>query len=209
MTLLKEFLLLIILPLVCSRPQINLDLTDWNRENNDVLQHDCIDVLARRFSEIDPQQIISYCLSELPSKWKIRENTVDRKLNFLQLKELGVTSEQLYHWSAPMDTIENYQFYLNQLLSISTDWFYNCTSSTFGPLCQYSFDGYESSSSSLRDIILDYYSHAYRPTSMTCYTHVNCTFNGRSICLDWRNICDGQADCPINGIDEKYCSVQI
>lgn len=25
------------------------------------------------------------------------------------------------------------------------------------------------------------------------------------MCLDWRNICDGQIDCFANGIDEEYC----
>ena len=209
MLFLKQFLVLVIFPLICSRLQVNLDRIS---ENNVVLQHDCIHVPARRFSEIDPQQIISYCLSESSSKWKIEKNSLDKNFTFLQLMESGVTPEQLYHWSAPMSTIENYQFYLNKVSSskripsMSSDWFYNCTSFNFGSRCEYSFDGYESSSLSLHEIIADYYSYIYRPTSWTCYTHPNCTVNSNSICLDWRNICDRQIDCPITGIDEQFCS---
>ncbi|CAF1675814.1 unnamed protein product, partial [Adineta ricciae] len=76
----------------------------------------------------------SLCLSEWPSTWKIQENTRDQKFNFSQLAELNITSQQLYHWSAPIDIIESYQSYLNQLstsnnISLSTKVFYNCTSS--------------------------------------------------------------------------------
>ena len=65
--------------------------------------------------ETDSRQIISYCMSEWPSKFKIKENNLDQKLTFSQLSKQKITSEQLYHWSAPIDLIEQYQFYLNQL----------------------------------------------------------------------------------------------
>ncbi|CAF5007954.1 unnamed protein product, partial [Rotaria sp. Silwood1] len=56
---------------IIAFPQINLDLTDWTNddESNIVLQHDCLHVAAWIEEENDPYQIISYCMSEWPSKW--------------------------------------------------------------------------------------------------------------------------------------------
>ncbi|UJR12436.1 hypothetical protein I4U23_016612 [Adineta vaga] len=133
---------LILLHLVIGSPQINLDLTDWinNSKSDAVLQHDCIHVATSIQEGTDSQQIISYCMSEWPTKWIIRTNSQDRNFTFAQLIQQNITSEQLYHWSAPMDVIERYQLYLNQFptsnefLSMGTQLFYNCTSPRFGPL---------------------------------------------------------------------------
>jgi hypothetical protein len=54
-------------------------------------------------------------MSQLPSKLHIKENTIDQKLIFSQLSKQQITSQQLYLWSAPIDLIERYQNYLNQL----------------------------------------------------------------------------------------------
>jgi hypothetical protein len=59
--------------IVIAPLQINLDLTDWvnGTERNDALQHDCLHVAASTDKDNDPRQIISYCMSEWPSKWTI------------------------------------------------------------------------------------------------------------------------------------------
>ena len=129
------------LHLVNSHLQINLHLTDWVSED-DNLQHDCLHVPAHIEEESDPRQIISYCMGELPSKFQIKENNLDQKLTFDQLSKQNITSQQLYLWSAPIDLIEQYQFYLNQLqnsekTSLATEIFYNCTLPYFGSKCQY------------------------------------------------------------------------
>lgn len=82
--------------------------------DDDQLQHNCLNVAACRTTESDPRQIVSYCMSELASKWKITDNVFERKFTFVELSERHVTSIQLYLWSAPMDVVERYQFYLNQ-----------------------------------------------------------------------------------------------
>jgi hypothetical protein len=103
--------------LIHGQLQINLHLTDWvsNDTNNQDLQHDCLYVAATIESENDPRLTISFCMSEWPSKWIIEENHFDKKFTFTQLSKQHLTSQQLYLWSAPMDIIENYQVYLNQL----------------------------------------------------------------------------------------------
>jgi hypothetical protein len=197
---------------VTSSPQINLDLTDsiYGHENDIDLQHDCLHVAASIEKGNDPRQVISYCMSELPSKWDIQANNRNPVFTFAELFKRNISSEQLYLWSAPMDIIQSYQFYLNQVSnsnyssSLATRLFYNCTSPRFGPLCQYSFDDSMPYHSSLNEIISDYYRNQYNPTSLTCYIHLVCNRGSGFVCLDWSEICDGIIDCE-NGIDEQHC----
>ena len=189
-----------------------MDRTDWiNRpQNNDGWQHDCLHVLAAREKETSPYQIISYCLSESPSQWKIQDNHIDPKFTFDQLHQQNVTSELLYLWSAPIDMIERYQFYLNQLSAtnqsdwMGSQWFHNCTSPRFGPSCQYSLETNEAQHSSLNKAVYEFYSRKYRSTALTCYEHLECERGSKSMCLDWTEICDGIVHCR-NGVDEEHC----
>jgi len=79
-------------------------------------------------------------------------------LTFAQLLKQNITNQQLYLWSAPIDLIETYQFYLNQpqnseKIAISSQIFYNCTLSYFGAKCQYILNDYKSHHSSLDEIV--------------------------------------------------------
>jgi hypothetical protein len=189
-----------------------MDLTDWGSDNrNDiVVQHDCLHVAASIEKETDPYQIISYCLTEWPSQWTIKQHDLDQKFTFAELYEQNITSQQLYFWSAPMDVIEHYQLFLNHLSienkssSMATQLFYNCTSPRFGPLCQYSFDDYQPDHSSLNEFIYSFYQQKYDPINLTCYTHLECNRGSTLACLDWTEICDGHIDCR-DGIDEEPC----
>ncbi len=139
------------LQLINGQLQINLYLTDRvsNKENNNGLLHDCLYAAAHPpIKDREPYQIIPYCMGEWKSRWDIQENNIDQKFTFTELLKQGITSEQLYLWSAPMDTIESYQFYLNQLpnskeTSISNNIFHNCTLPNFGPKCQYALYDYK------------------------------------------------------------------
>ncbi|CAF4126302.1 unnamed protein product, partial [Adineta steineri] len=194
-------------------PQINLDLTHSisNTESNSSLQHDCLHVAAWiENEESDPYEIISYCMSEWPSQWNIKNNNQDQYFTFAQLYQLNISSEQLHLWSTPLDIIEYYELYLNQRLISNTsvvmaiNGFYNCTPPRFGPLCEYSLEMYQSDHLTLNEMIHDYYLHEYQPTTLTCYIHLECDRGSISLCLDWSEICDGIVDCR-NGIDEEYC----
>jgi hypothetical protein len=203
----RHFICCIFLQFVTASPQINLDLNDWvsDSESDANFQHDCLHVVASIKNESDPHQIISYCMSEWPSNWKIQKNNEHQNFTFAELYKKNITSEQLYRWSAPMDVVERYQLYLNNgSLSMERQLFYNCTPPRFGPLCQYSMDAYEPRHKSLNEIIHDFYLQAYAPTTLTCYTHLQCNRGSILACLDWADICDGFIDCP-NEVDEEYC----
>ena len=94
--------------------QINLDLIDWisDSQSHVIFEHDCLHVAASIEKGIGVHEIISYCLTKLPSKWNIQENNFNQKFTFDELFKQNITSQQLYIWPAPMDLIERYQLYL-------------------------------------------------------------------------------------------------
>ena len=213
MSVLKHLLSAILWHRLVASFQINLDLTDvkGNREVDSGLQHDCLHVAAPIETTGDPRQIISYCMGEWPpSKWSEQTTTGGRTFTFAELYQHRITSEQLYLWSAPMDVVERYEFYWNQHphhgeTFTSAQLFYNCTPPNFGPVCQYSFDEYNPYETSLDDIIHDIYQSEYTPTTLTCYTHLQCNRGSSSACLDWTEICDGVVHCLDGGRDEEHC----
>ncbi|CAF4211038.1 unnamed protein product, partial [Adineta steineri] len=149
--------------LIAATPQINLYYTDGinEKENADILQHDCLRVGVDKISE--DHAIVSFCVSEPLSKFYTEPHNSIPKFTFVELSKNNVTSEQLYLWSAPIDVVEQYQYYLNQLsisnndLSMATEVFYNCTLPRFGSMCQYELNYYHSGHSSLNNLIIDYY----------------------------------------------------
>ncbi|CAF1606602.1 unnamed protein product [Rotaria magnacalcarata] len=194
-------------------PQINLYMTDETIDDkmiDTIHQHNCLYVDTSMNDERNADQIISYCMSERPSKWHIHTSNHDEIFTFAELYQRKITSHQLCTWSAPMDVVERYQLYLNELTNsnqtqMSTQLFYNCTLSYFGSVCQYSIDDYNPHQSSLYEIINQFYSYEYESNTFTCYIHVQCNRGQYPSCLDWSEICDGKIDCMDGGLDEEHC----
>ncbi|CAF3096091.1 unnamed protein product [Rotaria sp. Silwood2] len=101
--------------------------------------------------------------------------------------------------------------YLDNISSTDTFLFYNCTYPWFGSFCEYRFDQPQSSFAEqveksiiiMKDCEPDF-------ENLPCYTHLQCDRAGDhgqtpSVCLDWREICDGKMDCLDGGHDEEYC----
>jgi len=195
---------------VLAALQFNLHLTEWNNtdENDIIVQHDCLRIDV--WENIDNYEIISYCMSNWSSEWNIETDNSKRRFTFAELSKRNITSQQLYQWLAPMDLIEDYQYYLNQLLisnetSMSTYAYYNYTLPNFGLRCEYSFDEYNPFYLSLRQLIYEFYNTIeYKLNNEACYTHLECDLGFMSLCIGWTNICDGVVQC-INGIDEEHC----
>ena len=204
-----EYLLYIFLiHSIFAIPQINLYYTDEVSESHNALQHNCLHVPTPERQQELGSRMIPYCMSELSSKFKIEDDDLFPKFTFASLSKENITSYELYLWSAPIDLIERCQFYLNQptIITANTDVFYNYTMPRFGPQCQYELHYHYSHHSSLQKIVEDFYnSDKYDPTVSTCYTLIKCNHGPSSICLDWREICDGQINCLDDGIDEEYC----
>ncbi|CAF1260817.1 unnamed protein product [Rotaria sordida] len=134
----------------------------------------------------------------------ILNENIANNVSFKELSEQGVTSEQLLNWSAPIDLVERYE-----MNNRSLELFYNCSSPWFGSKCQYRFvynstlsfnEIVKASVDSRSDIILNV-------SVTTCYRFLsNCDRGPWSLCLDWRQICNGKVDC-MNGEDEQWCEI--
>ena len=193
-------------------PRIHVHYSNSASAYENEVQHNCLYLNIGRFLD-DIYEILLFCLSESISEFPI-ENT-DKLVNFTfdELKKRNVSSDQLYTWSAPIDLIEDYEFYLNQSTkSDSMKRFFNCTSPRFGPQCQYQFvfdysDDYANDFQTVSNII-DFLYLQYRSKDLnwTCYEHLECDYYLSSGCLDWTEICDGFIHCLNDGIDEQFCS---
>ena len=198
----------ILLHFALATPQINLYLRDSSDEKN-AIQHSCLRIATALDQWNINRQILSYCITHSLPKYYLNDHSV--RFTFAQLFQANITSEQLYHWSASIDLIEDYQFYLNQISTLNDPtlektFFYNCTLPRFGPRCEYQLDFYHPNHTSFDDMIYNFYNtFPYEPTKFTCYKHLECDRGPSPSCLDWSEICDGKIDCSNGGIDEEHC----
>ena len=138
-------------------------------------------------------------------------NIRDRNFTFNELRQLKITSNQLLLWSATIDLVEKYQYYIDYQNNsyLSEEIFFNCTKPWFGPRCQYSLVWSEIYS--FERIIQEILAKRLTDTSsntitnVTCYVHLKCDRGGAGLCLDWREVCDGRIDCIDGGADEAQC----
>ena len=96
--------------------------------NSNSLKFDCLRVYDRqiRFSVSNFEYIYSvtmeYCRRPFDMSTLSTSDTIgryDRNFTFKELHQLNVTIHQLLNWSAPIDLAEQYQDYLNHLLTSS------------------------------------------------------------------------------------------
>ena len=201
-----------------------LNLYNTNRTMTDTsLEFDCLYYHVRNeklaYQELSNiiDETIPYCFRPINETEILVShflNTRDRNFTFDELRLDNITTQQLLSWSAPIDLVEQYQFYLDELnpsLSLfSNELFYNCTKPWFGLHCQYSF---ESNEEMLIDEIVEnefsrrasYSESSDTLTKLPCYVHLQCDRGGSLLCLDWREICDGRIDCLDGGLDEAFC----
>ncbi|CAF2087466.1 unnamed protein product [Rotaria magnacalcarata] len=158
-------------------------------------------------SYIRNYHLIPYCRrpdndKELEQEFHLNNENIAQRISFDELRKRNITSEQLLAWFAPVDVAEKYE-----MNNDSSDIFYQCKSPWFGPLCQYKF-GHDASMS-FSDIVeatFNNYSEIIKNvTTGSCYRFLdNCNQELWPRCLDWREICDGKADC-LHGEDERWC----
>lgn len=154
--------------------------------------------------------LIPYCRRLDPNKQHQESfvnsyENIQNNITFAELYRNGVTSAQLLDWSAPIDIVERYEQYGQH----SSEIFHNCSTPWFGSMCQY--QAFYPSLDSFSDLVISFFQNAVMQssyidsTNVTCYRFLtNCYRIPSKMCLDWREICDGNYDC-LNGEDELYC----
>ncbi|CAF1056873.1 unnamed protein product [Adineta steineri] len=190
----------------------NLNLYDTDRKvDNEQLQFDCLHyhifngTMWYEWLQDRTSQTLKYCrrpLNETSIPRLDFSNQHNKNYTFKQLRQLNVTIDQLLSWKAPVDLAERYVLYIEQPAidgPSSNEVFYQCTDRWFGSRCEYraikSF--YNRDDWFIEDMI-----STNRKSS--CYIHLTCD-RGWPLCLDWREICNGQIDCIDGGADEAQC----
>ncbi|CAF4191308.1 unnamed protein product, partial [Adineta steineri] len=170
----------------------------------DPFRFDCIHYFS---SDSEFSGIVKYCIRPNNNKNLTTVihlfNISDEYFTFNELYHLNVTSDDILLWSSSIDVAEKYQYYLDRpsQSNLSNETFFNCTRPWFGSRCQYALEINE-------DVLVQ---NSFEMTStdnlfqQTCYILLECDRGGPSICLDWREICNGRIDCLNDGIDEIGC----
>ncbi|CAF1331384.1 unnamed protein product [Rotaria magnacalcarata] len=160
------------------------------------------------------EQISPYCIAFKYSSYNDELCIANGGVSwsFEQLKKLNITGNDLVNWNAPVNTIDEYEYYLEiGYDESSTFYFCNCTNNfVFGIHCQYRFDLRNASFDSIlkshfRNRVTIAFDEAIQRTNsdITCYKRDVSCFGS---CLDWRQICNTIADCQ-NGYDERSCEL--
>lgn len=132
-------LLLLFLYVDFSSNDIGHDCLYYQVQSNaDYYFVESIDQVNLRNSLKTNKQLIPYCFRTTQITFNM-SRIVERKITFFELSEKQVTSEDLYQWSIPIDTIEDYEYYQMNKDSIDGQnrFVYNCTYPYFGSICQY------------------------------------------------------------------------
>ncbi|UJR18635.1 hypothetical protein I4U23_005543 [Adineta vaga] len=148
-------------------------------------------------------------MNELSPKFHVKPSGYTSNFTFAELSKRNISNGDLYSWFAPIDLIEHYQLYLNNLEissnEIKEEIFYNCTENRFGSMCQYQFNQ-ELYSDDITVYVKDFYAVQPFSETLTCYIFIQCDLYSSKVCLDWTEVCNGKVDCLNGPFDEEYCS---
>ncbi|CAF0981912.1 unnamed protein product [Didymodactylos carnosus] len=131
---------------------------------------------------------------------------------YLTLRRQNITVDQLLSWhSSSIRQLDHYATYLEHYSSDDDDKFIcNCTDpTTFGKYCEYRL--YNETTTFEQTVrkqfqLKSLYYHGYQiHGDILCYTTLSSCEYGL-LCLDWRNICDGEQQC-MDGKDEESCDL--
>ncbi|CAF2187919.1 unnamed protein product [Rotaria magnacalcarata] len=192
----------------------------YNTESSQSLERfDCVYYLKNG-------EMIPYC-RQLGETYSRFNNYADHCFNqgklvsFQELLERDISPSDILKWSSTIEIVDQYaSFYheSNSNSSITSNIFVcNCSQrGTFGMMCEYElpFDSitFDESLRAKFDIRTHYYtitpthipSYTQEYSDILCYTTLEC-YTG-ALCLDWRDICNGEQQC-MEGWDEENCDI--
>jgi hypothetical protein len=181
----------------------------YNTENQEAVEKfDCI------YYMYDDGEEISYCRrpgrTQPLNRHKSECDNQEEKKLFRKLLEEEIDPSNILKWSSSVEITDLYAsvFYNRSLIDDNDDQFMcNCTKlGTFGKYCEYQLthqvkffsEAIEAQFEQKRTDDWD----TQRYGKILCYETLHC--ESRSLCLDWREICDGIQRC-LSGIDEENC----
>ena len=183
-------------------PLLDCSIFVYNSEDRlSVHDYDCIDhqstPYCRRLSQPVPLQRNS-------QSHRCYHNGINHSLRVLRSKNVTVHTI-LLHWKSTIDQMDEYAHYLRQPIDSIDGDRHVCQcidSQSFGKNCEYLLPF----GTSFSDIVNAKFSitaeRLMYAGDIVCYTTLKCDFG--LLCLDWRDICDGEQQC-MSGLDEENC----
>ena len=132
-----------------------------------------------------------------------------KKWTYKELLEHNITPWEVLWWSSSIEKVDDYArvFYHQSMMDLPHRFLCNCTvEGSFEKNCEYELLFDRTSFNKAVMITLEHkvnHRHHQLLGSIWCYTTLlSCNYG--MLCLDWRNICDGQQEC-MDGRDEENC----
>lgn len=178
----------------------------YETEDSDLLEHyDCIYYAFKG-------EIVPYCRRSGNGTLKLRRlydtcHNGGQRWSFSELIDQGITPSTVLLWSSSIEMADNYASTFYNYTTCDDCFLCNCTKlDTFGKFCQYQLThGAKSFEAAIdaqfKQKRIDRWG-IQEFGSIVCYETLECQYG--LLCLDWRNICDGEQQC-INGRDEENC----
>ncbi|CAF3375038.1 unnamed protein product [Rotaria socialis] len=179
----------------------------YETENNESAEYkDCV------YYNSEDDSTIKYCFRYINSsilQTPYTNCTTNGEQRFFQdLLANNVSPITILTWSSSIEMVDKYAyFFYNRSVVLNTnDFLCNCTRrGSFGKYCEYEllFGALTVSDSFLIQFeIKKDITENQRWAKIVCYETLSCNFG--MLCLDWRNVCDGEQQC-IDGLDEENC----
>jgi hypothetical protein len=192
----------------CTRNHLHHTMYTPNRR-----YFDCIyahNHLRHQNSETKPYikawSLIPYCRIPLFEPDVGKKPCLGQLLTFNDLRQLNVTADDLFHFHASIDILNDYQHFLDVDGSLNDNGeriFCNCTKqNTFGMKCEYTLTNVRNKP--FEDIINNYFVNQREERNETCYRGPIAQRCPNRKCFDWRYICNRFYDCVL-GEDEQPC----
>ncbi|CAF1302584.1 unnamed protein product, partial [Adineta steineri] len=174
----------------------------YNTETNDLWEYSDCAYYNSRYNDT-----IKYCVRPRNTSAAIECANEGEKWLFTDLLANNISPGDVLSWSSSIEVADNYAHaFYNRSTVFSADTFLcKCTNNmSFGKHCEYSlFNAFTIEAAIQLQFILKFNKIAnHRWAAIVCYETLSCDFG--LLCLDWRNICDGEQQC-MDGVDEQNC----
>lgn len=129
---------------------------------------------------------------------------------YSRLLALEVLPSEILLWSSSVEKVDDYaRIFYNRSEKLDEDaYLCNCTQpGSFGKNCEYEllFDNLAFSNAIHITFAAKRFVEGHQTWGdISCYDTLACDHG--MLCLDWRNICDGQQNC-MKGLDEENCDI--
>ena len=172
-----------------------------SEDSSSVQDYDCVDHQSMPYCRRPLQPMPLQRDSETP---RCYHNGISHSFRSLRSDNITVHTI-LQHWKSTIDKVDEYARYLRQPTAAEEGETQLCECiepRSFGKNCEYLLP----SGNTFADVVDTKFSITSGKLmyvgEIVCYTTLKCNFG--LLCLDWRDICDGQQQC-MSGLDEENC----